>query len=114
LHIKVNGEELEVSLHFSLQALINHLNLAPERIAIELNQNVVRRSDWPATLLEEDDRVEIVHFVGGGNQEADDRRPDGTNLCFHLLPAVCLLVWVSVFSALRCKVPIYLVVRLKP
>lgn len=66
LHIQVNGEEREVSLNLSLQALINHLNLAPERIAIELNQNVVRRADWPATLLEEDDRVEIVHFVGGG------------------------------------------------
>ncbi len=66
MHIQVNGEQREVSLNLSLQTLINHLNLAPERIAIELNQNVVRRADWPATLLEEDDRVEIVHFVGGG------------------------------------------------
>ena len=77
MHIQVNGEEREVSLNLSLQALINHLNLAPERIAIELNQTVVRRSDWPATLLAEDDRVEIVHFVGGGatrREEADGRR----------------------------------------
>lgn len=80
MHIQVNGEQREVSLNLSLQTLINHLNLAPERIAIELNQHVVRRADWPATLLEEDDRVEIVHFVGGGGQgggrlqEAGERR----------------------------------------
>ncbi len=76
LHIRVNGEEREVSLDLSLQTLINNLNLAPERIAIELNQNVVRRADWPATFLVEDDRVEIVHFVGGGmtgKQKADGR-----------------------------------------
>lgn len=68
MHIQVNGEEREVSPNLSLQVLINHLNLAPERIAIELNQQVVRRADWPATLLQEEDRVEIVHFVGGGSE----------------------------------------------
>ncbi len=79
MHIQVNGEQREVSLNLSLQTLINHLNLAPERIAIELNQNVVRRADWPATLLEENDRVEVVHFVGGGltsEQEERDSRQE--------------------------------------
>lgn len=46
--------------------LIAELQLAPERIAVELNQNVVRRIDWAETKLKPDDRIEIVHFVGGG------------------------------------------------
>ena len=66
MHIQVNGEKREVSLKLSLHDLIKELNLSPDRIAIELNQIVVRRADWPMTVLEEDDRVEIVHFVGGG------------------------------------------------
>ena len=66
MYIQVNGEEHEISLNLSLHELIDHLHLAPERIAIELNQKVVRRADWSVTHLQENDRVEIVHFVGGG------------------------------------------------
>jgi thiamine biosynthesis protein ThiS len=66
LRIHVNGEPHEVADELSLQDLVNLLNLAPKRLAIELNQNVVRRADWAAMILREDDRVEIVHFVGGG------------------------------------------------
>jgi thiamine biosynthesis protein ThiS len=50
-----------------LSDLVGLLSLAPARIAIELNQSVVRRNEWPKTILVEGDRVEIVHFVGGGN-----------------------------------------------
>jgi thiamine biosynthesis protein ThiS len=50
----------------SLRELVQFLKLKPEQIAIELNQVVVRRAEWPSTMLKEDDRVEIVHFVGGG------------------------------------------------
>ncbi len=50
----------------SLSDVVQVLDLAAERIAIELNQMVVRRVNWPETLLHENDRIEIVHFVGGG------------------------------------------------
>jgi thiamine biosynthesis protein ThiS len=66
LWLEVNGERREVTDGLSLGELITSLNLPPERIAIELNQNVVRRVDWATTKLSHDDRVEIVHFVGGG------------------------------------------------
>lgn len=66
LRIHVNGESREVAEVLSLQDLVDALKLAPERLAIELNQNVVRRADWPITILKQDDRVEVVHFVGGG------------------------------------------------
>jgi len=66
LQLHVNGERREVPDDLSVEELIRHLNLAPERVAIELNRSVVRRAEWAATTLSENDRVEIVHFVGGG------------------------------------------------
>lgn len=64
--IKVNGEPREVKENISLPELVASLGLKAEQVAIELNQKVVRRTQWASTTLQEDDRVEIVHFVGGG------------------------------------------------
>jgi thiamine biosynthesis protein ThiS len=66
LRIQVNGETREVEDNVSLPKLVAELELKPEQIAIELNHNVVRRAQWGNTLLQPDDKVEIVHFVGGG------------------------------------------------
>ena len=65
--IHLNGELLEFSDGLTIDSLISTLGLEPARVAIELNRNVVRRSDWHTTMLRDEDRVEIVHFVGGGN-----------------------------------------------
>jgi thiamine biosynthesis protein ThiS len=67
LQIQVNGESQELPDGSSLQDLVQELSLPPARIAIELNRNVVRRADWGTAILAEGDRIEIVHFVGGGN-----------------------------------------------
>ena len=64
--IKVNGELREVKENISLPELVASLGLKAEQVAIELNQKVVHRAQWASTTLQEDDRVEIVHFVGGG------------------------------------------------
>jgi thiamine biosynthesis protein ThiS len=66
LQIQVNGEQREVADGTTVEQLVEQLALAPERLAIELNLEVVRRFDWAQTALGEGDRVEIVHFVGGG------------------------------------------------
>lgn len=66
MRITVNGEAREVPEHLTLSGLINQLALAPERMAVELNREVVCRANWIHTTLAEGDRVEIVHFVGGG------------------------------------------------
>jgi thiamine biosynthesis protein ThiS len=66
MKVFVNGESMELSGTPSLADLITQLELPATRIAVELNREVVRRSDWSGTILHEDDRVEIVHFVGGG------------------------------------------------
>jgi thiamine biosynthesis protein ThiS len=65
MRVYVNGEMVEVAVS-SLAELITQLELPAARIAVELNREVVRRNDWSGTMLNEDDRVEIVHFVGRG------------------------------------------------
>jgi len=67
LKIQVNGESQELPDGSSLEDLVQQLSLPPVRIAIELNRNVARRADWANTILTEGDRIEIVHFVGGGS-----------------------------------------------
>jgi len=67
LRVYVNGEAKEISAPLSLQELITQLDLPAQRVAVELNRNVVRRNDWSSTMLQDDDRLEIVHFVGGGS-----------------------------------------------
>ena len=66
MKVFVNGDEKEFGVGISLAELITQLDLPAPRIAIELNREVVRRSDWGGTILKDDDRIEIVHFVGGG------------------------------------------------
>ena len=65
MRVFVNGVLREVETS-TLAGLITELDLPVARIAIELNREVVRRSDWGSTMLEDEDRIEIVHFVGGG------------------------------------------------
>ena len=66
MRVFVNGDEKDFDVGISLAELIEQLELPAARIAIELNRDVVRRSDWGSTMLKDDDRIEIVHFVGGG------------------------------------------------
>lgn len=66
MKVFVNGDEKDFDPETSLADLITQLDLPAPRIAIELNREVVRRSEWGSTMLKDDDRIEIVHFVGGG------------------------------------------------
>ena len=67
MRVYVNGESKELSGPTSLAELVTQLDLPATRIAVELNRVVVRRSDWSATMIQDEDRLEIVHFVGGGS-----------------------------------------------
>jgi thiamine biosynthesis protein ThiS len=67
LRVYVNGDPRELSAPISLAELITQLDLPAARIAVELNRVVVRRNDWSTAVLQDEDRIEIVHFVGGGS-----------------------------------------------
>jgi thiamine biosynthesis protein ThiS len=66
MRIQLNGQDREVPLAATLDALIAALDLKADRIAVELNQEIVSRSRWAHTPVHDGDRLEIVHFVGGG------------------------------------------------
>jgi sulfur carrier protein len=62
----VNGQPKQCPEGLSLAQFIEHLQLKGDRIAVELNREIAFRKLWPETPLREGDRLEIVHFVGGG------------------------------------------------
>jgi thiamine biosynthesis protein ThiS len=68
MKLLINGEDrdFETGGVFSLSALVERLGMKSDRVAIELNRNIVPRDRWPDIQLKEGDRLEIVHFVGGG------------------------------------------------
>jgi thiamine biosynthesis protein ThiS len=64
--LHINGAQKEVADGLSLAALVEELGMKPDRVAVELNREIVARAQWGETLLRGGDEVEIVHFVGGG------------------------------------------------
>jgi thiamine biosynthesis protein ThiS len=62
----INGETKEITKQVNLLELLKEFSLPQERVAIELNREVVRRKDWESILVNDADKIEIVHFVGGG------------------------------------------------
>ena len=66
MQLSVNGEFQEVPDGITIRALVEALGLGDGPVAVERNGDVVPRKEHPATVLAAGDRVEIVHFVGGG------------------------------------------------
>lgn len=66
LDLIVNGEARRIPGPATLRDLLQHLELDPRTVVVEHNHVIVRRPELGATALASGDRVEIVHFVGGG------------------------------------------------
>jgi thiamine biosynthesis protein ThiS len=66
LRITLNGESQEIPDGLSIAALLVHLRIRPERVAIERNLGVLPRAKWGETQVAPGDSLEIVQFVGGG------------------------------------------------
>lgn len=65
MEITVNGEPHTANSN-TLSAVLDQLGVADKRIAVELNEEICPRSQWPGTQVNPGDRVEIVHAIGGG------------------------------------------------
>lgn len=65
--ISVNGEHRRVAAGMTIADLANDLGLAPEKVAVERNLEIVPRSTLADVRIEDGDELEIVHFVGGGD-----------------------------------------------
>lgn len=66
MQVLINGETRELESELNLLELLKKLELPTERIAIELNKSVVRKKDWETINISDADKIEIIHFVGGG------------------------------------------------
>lgn len=67
MELIINGKAAEFSSPLTLAALIDRLGMKADRVAVELNRAIVPRDRWAETNLADGDRLEIVHFVGGGS-----------------------------------------------
>jgi thiamine biosynthesis protein ThiS len=66
VEIVVNGTARAAAPGTSVAALLKDLGVAPERVAVERNLDIIDRERWDDTVLADGDRVEIIQFVGGG------------------------------------------------
>lgn len=66
IRIEVNGEPREVAAGTSVAALLRALGLDGRTVVVELNREIVRRTEIDDMILQSEDRLELVHFVGGG------------------------------------------------
>ena len=66
IKITVNGKQMTVKLKFSIKSLIDKLKMPISKVAIELNREIVSKKNINKIFLKTGDKVEIVHFIGGG------------------------------------------------
>jgi thiamine biosynthesis protein ThiS len=66
MKITINGEFREIPDGLTVVALLEHLEMTADRVAIERNLDILPRAKWQETKVQPDDRYEIVHLVGGG------------------------------------------------
>jgi sulfur carrier protein len=66
MQLFVNGESQVCAEPCSLAEFIRRLGMKGDRVAVELNREIVPRAQWTDTQLDDGDRLEVVHFVGGG------------------------------------------------
>lgn len=66
MQIMINGQTRDVSSGTTVADLLTGLQIVPERVAVELNLQILNRGEYQLHSLREGDRVEIIGFVGGG------------------------------------------------
>ena len=66
IKITVNGKQIQVIPNFSMKSLITNLKIPLNKIAIELNKKIIDKKKISKIYLQNEDKIEIVHFIGGG------------------------------------------------
>ena len=64
--IQLNGNSYEINTETNLNQLLNKLKIQKTKVAIEVNGVIVETNKYPKVILNKGDKVEIVHFIGGG------------------------------------------------
>ncbi|MDA9667629.1 sulfur carrier protein ThiS [Candidatus Pelagibacter sp.] len=66
IEIKVNGKFKQVAENYKISDLVKDLKIPLKKVAIELNQEIIDKKKISKIILKKDDKIEIVHFIGGG------------------------------------------------
>ena len=66
IKIKVNGKYVNIDKNLALSKLLNKLKIPLKKVAIELNQEIIDKKNITKIKMQKNDRIEIVHFIGGG------------------------------------------------
>ena len=64
--IQLNGDSYEINTGTNLNELLNKLKIQKNKVAIEVNGEIIEKNKYTDLILNKDDKVEIVHFIGGG------------------------------------------------
>ena len=64
--IQLNGDTYEINGRTNLNELLNKLKIQKNKVAIEVNGEIVQKEKYESLVLNKDDKVEVVHFIGGG------------------------------------------------
>jgi|TARA_B110000003_G_scaffold88178_1_gene90235 sulfur carrier protein len=64
--IQLNGDPYEINNGTNLNELLNKLKIEKNKVAVEVNGEIVEKNKYPILILNKNDKVEIVHFIGGG------------------------------------------------
>ena len=66
IKIKINGKFLMINENLSLSFFLKQLKIPLKKVAIELNQEIIDKNNTKKIKLKKNDKIEIVHFIGGG------------------------------------------------
>ena len=66
IKIKVNGKVKSISDNYNMLDLVKNLKIPMKKVAIELNQEIINKKNIGKIFLKKNDKIEIVHFIGGG------------------------------------------------
>ena len=66
IKIRLNGKEKKIAYNYKIKNLINDLKIPLKKVAIELNQEILDKKKLKKQILRNNDKIEIVHFIGGG------------------------------------------------
>ncbi len=70
MHIQLNGEARTIAADGTIADLLHELEILPDRVAVEINMEIVDRQEFDRRTLHENDRVEVISFIGGGGNKS--------------------------------------------
>ncbi len=64
--IQLNGKKITINSKSSIYDILKKFDLANKRVAIECNGTIIQKSNYKKKILKNNDKLEVVHFIGGG------------------------------------------------